>query len=121
MQTTETFQRVKQATADACVTAARTSRDAVGRGVGYVRRNPIKVLLGAVAVGALVAWAVHSRRTTWQERTFSLPVKKLRLWAGSAAERAGDTLEDYKDRALEVAGDAVGAMQKGASKLRFWS
>lgn len=121
MQTTESIKRVTQATADACTTAARASRNVAERCVNYTRRNPMKVLLGAVSVGVLVAWALQRRSTTWQDRTFTLPIKKMRNWVSATAERAGDTLHDYRDRAAEVAEDAVHAVQKSARGLRFWS
>lgn len=132
MQTTESIKRVTHATAEACSSAARVSRNAVERGVNYTRRNPIKVLLGAVAVGALVAYAVTRRQSSWQDRTFTLPIKKMRNWVSATAERAGDTLHDYRDRAAEhatdirerateLAGDAMQAVRKSAHGLRFWS
>ena len=128
MQTTESIKRVTQATAEACTSAARASRSAVERGVNYTRRNPMKVLIGAVAVGALVGYALYRRQTTWSERTFTLPIKRMRGWMSSTAERAGDTLHDYRDRAAdlgeratEMAGDAVQAIRKSARGLRFWS
>ena len=132
MQTTESIKRVTQATADACNSAARASRSAVERGVNYTRRNPMKVLLGAVAVGALVAYAVTRRQTSWQDRTFTLPIKKMRNWVSATAERAGDSLHDYRDRAAEhatdirerateLAGDAMQAVRKSTRGLRFWS
>ena len=121
MQTTESIKRVSQATADACSTAARASRDVMDRGVGYVRRNPIKVLLGAVAVGALVAIALQRRQSPWQDRAFTLPVKRMKNWMHAAAERAGETYEDYKERATEAAGDALESVQKTARGFRFWS
>ena len=120
MQTTETLTRVKQATADACTTAARASKTAADRCVAYTRQHPFKVLLGAVSVGALIAWGLH-RRTSWHERAFTLPIKRMSNWASSAAERAGESLHDYSDRALELAGDAAHAVQKSARGLRFWS
>ena len=120
MQTTESINRMKQATADACTTAARASKTAAERCVTYARQNPMKVLLGAVSVGVLIAWGLQ-RRTTWQERAFTLPIKKMSNWASSAAERAGESLHDYSDRALEMAGDAAHAVQKSARGLRFWS
>ncbi len=132
MQTTESIKRVTQATAEACTSAARASRSAVERGVNYTRRNPMKVLLGAVAVGALVGYALYRRQTTWQDRTFTLPIKRMRNWMSDTAERAGDTLHDYRDRAAdraaeireratELAGDAVQAVRKSARGMRFWS
>ena len=121
MQTTESFKRVSQATADAYTTAAQASRSAAERCVNYTRRNPMKVLLGAVSVGVLVAWALHRRGDTWQDRTFTLPIKRMKNWASSAAERAGDVIHDYSDRATEMAGDAMHAVQKSARGLRFWS
>jgi ElaB/YqjD/DUF883 family membrane-anchored ribosome-binding protein len=132
MQTTESIKRVTQATAEACTSAARASRDVVERGVSYTRRNPMKVLLGAVAVGALVAYALHRRQTSWQERSFTLPINRMRNWMSATAERAGDTLHDYRDRAAdraadlreratEIAGDAMHAVRKSARGLRFWS
>ena len=132
MQTTESIKRVTQATAEACTSAARASRSAVERGVNYTRRNPMKVLLGAVAVGALVGFALYRRQTSWQDRTFTLPIKRMRNWMSATAERAGDTFHDYRDlaadraadireRATELAGDAVHAVRKSARGLRFWS
>jgi ElaB/YqjD/DUF883 family membrane-anchored ribosome-binding protein len=128
MQTTETFQRAKQATADAYTTAARASRTALQRGVDYVRQNPVKVMLGAVGAGVLIALAIQRRESSWQDRAFRLPIKKMKGWASSAAEqageayeRAGELYEDYRDRATEVAGDAMKAVQKSARGLRFWS
>ena len=121
MQTTESIKRVSQATADACSTAAHASRDLMERGVGYVRRNPIKVLLGAVAVGALVAIALQRRQSSWQDRVFTLPVKRMKNWMHAAAERAGETYDDYKERATEAAGDALETVQKTARGFRFWS
>lgn len=132
MQTTESIKKVTQATADACTSAARASRDVVGRGVSYTRRNPMKVILGAVAVGALVAYALHRRQSSWQDRSFTLPMKRMRNWMSATAERAGDTLHDYRDRAVdraadlrdratELAGGAVQAVRKSAHGLRFWS
>jgi hypothetical protein len=118
MQTTESLKRVGQVTADACTTAARASRDVVGRGVQYVRRNPMKVLVGALATGVLIAWALQHRQ---QERTFTLPVKKLKNWMVSTAERTGDALHDYKDKAADLADDALTAVRKSARGLRFWS
>ena len=120
MQTTESINRVTQATADACRTAARASKTAAERCVTYVRQNPMKVLLGAVTVGVLVGLGLQ-RRTTWQERNFQLPIKKMRNWVTSTAERAGESLHDYSDRAMEMAGDAAHAVQKSARGLRFWS
>ena len=120
MQTTESIKRVTQATADACTSAARASKTAAERCVAYTRQNPMKVLLGAVAVGVLVAWGLQ-RRTTWQDRTFHLPIKKMKNWVSSTAERAGESLHDYSDRAMELAGDAAHAVQKSARGLRFWS
>jgi hypothetical protein len=121
MQTTESIKRVTQATADACTTAARASRSAAEQCVNYTRRNPMKVLLGAVSVGVLVAWALQRRSSTWQDRTFTLPIKRMRNWVSTAAEQAGDAIHDYSDRAAEVAGDAMHAVQKSARGLRFWS
>jgi ElaB/YqjD/DUF883 family membrane-anchored ribosome-binding protein len=121
MQTTESLKRASRVTADACTSAAKASRDAMERGVGYVRRNPIKVLIGAVAVGALVAMAWQRRQTNWQDRTFRLPVKRMKNWMHAAAERAGETYEDYKARATEAAGDAMQSVQKTARGFRFWS
>ena len=121
MQTTESIKRVTQATAEACTTAARASRSAAERCVNYTRRNPMKVLLGAVAVGVLAAWALQRRNPTWHQRTFTLPIKKMKSWMSSTAERAGETLHDYSGRAAEMAGDAMQAARKSARGLRFWS
>jgi hypothetical protein len=121
MQTTESIKRVTQATADACTTAARASRTAADQAVNYTRRNPMKVLLGAVGAGVLIAWALHRRNASWQDRTFNLPIKKMRNWVSSTAERAGESLHDYSDRAAELADDAMTAVRKSARGLRFWS
>jgi hypothetical protein len=121
MQTTESIKRVTQATAEACTSAARASRNVAERGVAYVRRNPVKVLLGAVTAGVLIAWALQRRGSTWQERNFTLPIKKMKNWVSATADRAGETLHDYGDRAAEVAGDAMQAVKKSAREFRFWS
>lgn len=118
MQTTESIKRVTQATAEACTTAARAGRTAVEQGATYVRRNPVKVLVGALTVGVLVAWALHRRE---DERTYGVPVRRIKNWMSSAAERTGETLHDYRDRAADLAGDAMHAVQKSARGLRFWS
>ena len=121
MQTTESIKRVTQATAEACTSAARASRNAAERGVAYVRRNPVKVLLGAVTAGVLIAWALQRRGSTWQDRAFKLPIKKMKNWVSTTAGRAGETLHDYSDRAAEAAGDAMQAVKKSAREFRFWS
>jgi hypothetical protein len=122
MQTTESIKKVTQATADACTSAARTTarvgRESVERGLDYTRRNPIKVLFGALTVGVLVGLALQRREATWQERAFSGPtMKKVKGWA----QTAGETLQDYRERATEVAGDALETARKTARGLRFWS
>ena len=131
MQTTENIsmtRRVSRATAEACSTAARASRNAVNRGVSYVRRNPVKVILGAVGVGVLIALALHRREATWRERAFTLPVKKLKNLmssatdlASSATARTGEMLGACTERTSELAGDAMTAVKKTARGLRFWS
>jgi hypothetical protein len=56
----------------------------------------------------------------------------MRNWVSDTAERAGDSLHDYRDRAAEhatdirerateLAGDALQAVRKSARGLRFWS
>jgi hypothetical protein len=93
----------------------------VERGVAYTRRNPMKVLLGAAAAGVLIAWALHRRSSSWQDRAFTLPIKRMKDWVSDTADRAGETFGEYRDRASEMAGDAVAAVQKSARGLRFWS
>ena len=121
MQTTESIKKVTQATADACTSAARTtarvSRETVERGADYTRRNPVKVLFGALAVGVLIGLALQRREETWQERAISNPLKKVKGWA----QTAGETLQDYRERATEAAGEAVAVARKTARGLRFWS
>lgn len=121
MQTTESIKKVSQATADACTSAARTtarvSRETMDRGVEYTRQNPVKVLLGALAVGVLVGLALQRRELTWRERTVDGPMKKVKDWAHTA----GETFQDYRERATEVAGEAMQAARKSARGLRFWS
>jgi hypothetical protein len=61
MRTTQTLQKVGRVAADACSTAAQASRQAVSRGVRYLGQNPVRTIVGAVALGLLAAWAFRRR------------------------------------------------------------
>lgn len=121
MQTTESIKKVTQATTEACTSAARTTarvgRESMERSLEYTRRNPLKVLLGALTVGVLVGIALQRREASWHERALGGSMKKVKGWA----QTAGETLQDYRERATEAAGDALETARKTARGLRFWS
>jgi hypothetical protein len=56
-----TLEKVRHAAVDACTTAASASRHAVMQSVRFLGRNPVPTICGAVALGALAAWALRHR------------------------------------------------------------
>jgi hypothetical protein len=56
-----TLEKVRHAAVEACSTAVSASRDAVLSSMRFIGRNPVPTICGAVALGALAAWALHHR------------------------------------------------------------
>jgi hypothetical protein len=119
MQTNHTLEQVRQAASEACTTAVGASREAVARTSRFVRKNPVGTIAGAVAVGFIIAWALH-RRPTWAERNFLDPARRVGGWFRTAADHAADAYHEGRERFSEGAEAAVDAGTKVVRKFRFW-
>jgi hypothetical protein len=120
METTpNTLETVRHAASEACNTAVGASKQAVQRGVKFVRKNPVGTIAGAVAVGFIVAWALH-RRPTWADRNLFNPARRVGGWFRTAADHAADAYHEGRERFSEGADAAVDAGAKVVRKFRFW-
>jgi hypothetical protein len=86
----------------------------------FVRQNPVSTLLGAVAVGFIIGYALHRPERTWRDRYIGEPTGKLKDWFASAADTTSEGLGDLKDRTASMASAAASAVRKGVGRLKFW-
>ncbi len=89
------------------------------KSVQFVRRNPVGTIAGAVAVGFMVAWALH-RRPSWTESHIWEPGRRVGGWFRTAADHAADAYHEGRARVVDQAEAALDAGTKVVRKFRFW-
>jgi len=72
MQTAQLLEKVRHTAADAYTGATQVGRQAMDLGLRLIRGNPRSSLIGALALGALAAWAF------WRHPAAALPAAKRR-------------------------------------------
>jgi ElaB/YqjD/DUF883 family membrane-anchored ribosome-binding protein len=102
----EAAQQVTGAVKEACNTVSTRVEDTVLRTKGYVRQNPMPVILGSLVLGVAIGCLVAvSRRAvpTLKERFMQDPVHAARDMLYAALEPAGRRLHEGYDSASEGA------------------
>ena len=109
--------------------------EALTRGEEYVRRNPVPIVLGALAVGLLVGVAISRREEpTLRERYVDEPLGQARDLFYSVLAPVASRLRDEFGSAQSAAGNAAEKLQdlggqfspmfkqarRAAGKLKFW-
>lgn len=136
--TKEAAHRVTDSAKDVYHSAAQKSGDCLATSKDYVRRNPVPVVLGALALGAAIGYIIMStrRRPSFGERFADQPLNSVRdaiLTAfAPVSQRVHDGYDSARDgvenvlerahhfgsgRSADSMSDRIGRV---GSNLKFW-
>lgn len=106
--------------------ATLKAEDTLATSKEYVRRNPVPVVLGAIAFGAAIGYLIVSarRKPTFGERYVDEPLGAVREAILTALAPVSQRVHDSYDSARDNAGRTVhslsGQIGRVGSNLKFW-
>lgn len=132
--TRDTAHEVSDKVKEACHTLSTRVEDKVLRAKGYVRQNPMPVVIGSFVLGAAIGCLVAvSRKQSLSERFMDDPMHAAREMLYAALEPMGRRLDDGVDAVSDGAGRAVRSVREHlpfhqreswsrqmARNLKFW-
>ncbi len=107
-------QRVTEAAKDIYQTAAVKAEETLETSKEYVRRNPVPVVLGAVAFGVALGYMLHAaiRKQTFTERYTDEPMSAVRDAILGALSPVTQRVHDGYDLARDGAGKAMNRLHR---------
>jgi hypothetical protein len=96
---------------DAWLNAAENAQGTLDESADFVRANPIPVVLGAFALGVLVAMLLPRRDLSVRQRYLEAPLEELKDLLGTVARKVERSTE-------EASGQASSAFECAVKKLR---
>lgn len=133
--TKDAAHRATESAKEICHSAALRAGDTLATSKDYVRRNPVPVVLGAVALGAAIGYILMSsrRKPTFGERFADEPLASVREAILGALTPVAQSVHDGYDTARDRVGKAMHRYAPGStgghlsdrlcrvgSNLKFW-
>ena len=129
----ETVQHTQEALKHTYDNARHRAEDTLARTQVYVRENPMPVILGALAFGALVGYslATSRREEDFRTRFTHDPLQTIRDTVAAALIPAGDRIHDAYDSARDGASKVFNRahhradswsdhLRRASNHLKFW-
>lgn len=106
--------RVTEAAKDIYQTAAVKAEETLETSKEYVRRNPVPVVLGAIAFGAALGYMLHSalRKQRFSERYTDEPMRAVRDAFRGALSPVTQRVHDGYEMARDGAGKTMNRLQR---------